>query len=329
MVMEKTLRLLVGLGLLAGTTASIAAPPPPTPQETASTPLRPLLIPPGGGGGGGAPAPAPAASMTYFDRNVTSKTIELDISTGVIEYINVASNTITVQKGTASHSFTIDQVMLQKENGNAAAAAADKAELIAELASPIFTARFKPVGASASAVKPVTMGMMSNATSLGAGTDATHPGLKVNAIFHGLAAPNVTYAKMPTYTPMLMPPDGGGGAFGCDMDFECDMADLTWGSGGGGMDFYYYEDGASGGTPNTSDYQYFVRWRADRCSDAHEDEDASLEDTATIAIGCATAETGVGAVACAVGVVGFIHSMNKGADDSRMCLEQYPGPGAW
>jgi hypothetical protein len=262
--------------------------------------------------------------MTYFDRNVASKTVELDLSNGVIELINVAQNSVIIQKNGVSTSFTLDQVMLQEASGNASVAAANKAALIAELATPDFTSRFKAITGTAATTNTSLM-------NVGAGRNHGHPGLKIFAMFRGLAAPNVTYAQNASISPRLINGDGGGVSFGCMMDWDCEMAQMYYGPGGGGgggnMDFWFYDLG--GAAPNNTDLPFFQQWQKTQCAAASNDQTDSLEAVGLMVVACASAETGVGVLACAAAGGGLIKSMNRGADDSKHCLEQYPGPGKW
>lgn len=262
--------------------------------------------------------------MTYFNRDVPSKGIEVDLSNGVIGYVNISANTITIQAPNGTQTrFTIDQVMLQQANGNATVAAANKAKLIAELQPAINTARFKQVAAGSSAMVPLSQAA---SAKFSLGPDAApKSGLTVLSSYRGLAA---TTPKMPGPTPMLLPPEGGGDVFDCDIDYDCEMDDIAWG-GDGGIDDFYYMDVGGGGNPGTSDYNYFLVWQHDHCSAASNDRTASLEATGTVAIACATIETGIGAIACAASVATLVATMNQGADDSRACLMPYPGAGNW
>lgn len=327
--MVKSRSLLIGFSLLIVTLGADAATK--GPVRTSIIPLpaqaqtsKPNMLPPGGGSGGGGGGSTSTATMTYFNRDVPSKGIEVDLSNRIIEYVNVPANTVTLQTPNGTQTtFTIDQVMLQAANGNVTVAAANKATLIAELQPAINTARFKQITAGPNATVPLSVAASRNFTL---GSNAV-PKLGPTVLSHstGLA---VTTPKKPGPTLIMMPPDGGGDSFDCDPDFDCAVDDIVWGGDGGSDDFYYMDVDAGGG-PGTSDYNYFLVWQHDHCSSASSDRTASLELTGTFVLACGTAETGIGVIGCAAAGISLITTLNRTADDTRDCLMQYPGPGNW
>jgi hypothetical protein len=317
--MEKQWLLLVGFGALVFAAGASAATQQST--NTSTSVVQPLLLPPqggggGGGGGGGTPAPK-TATLTLADRNVAARTFEVDSSNGVVEIINVATNQITLKNGSATSTFTIDQVMLQMAGGNATTAAADKAEFIASLSNPANTARYAAVPASSSASTSFTGITAQSATG--------KKGSKVLASFKGLAAPKTTYA------PMLLPPeDGGDDDFGCDPDFSCDMDRIDYGDDGGGvLDFYYYADAGGSGASDPTDYSMFIVWQKTQCDNANDYQtDLAVEYVSAIGA-CATVETGIGAIPCAAAIAAIGITTNRGLTADKGCREIYPGQGNW
>lgn len=77
------------------------------------------------------------------------------------------------------------------------------------------------------------------------------------------------------------------------------------------------------------DFRNWQRHRNDACQDMRDNMAAGALAGVGIAVTCPAVMTGVGAVACAISVVAFVHQQRLVARDARDCQSKYPGPGKW
>lgn len=133
--------------------------------------------------------------------------------------------------------------------------------------------------------------------------------------------------------PGLMMGMPGGNSFNCYFSvYPCEIKPYDPTAAGGAWGPYTYgfvTDGASAGAPNTADYNYWKHHRDDACEDAHDGGIQMFTGVGGMVVACPYFETGVGAVACYVSLIGALDGFDKMTDNARVCEASYPGPGKW
>jgi len=128
----------------------------------------------------------------------------------------------------------------------------------------------------------------------------------------------------------IMSGPGSNNPYLCWYEYYCywqtvsDFNSLGW----GGYGFGFLAEGGSGvhGTP---DWNYWNRWRQDKCDAAKTNVRNMGISAVTVAATCPAAEAIAPIVLCAAAGASLISELDNWADNSVACNSYYPGPGNW
>lgn len=247
-----------------------------------------------GGDGGGSPPPSPpqTGKITLFNVSPQNRTVEIRDSTGLVVIINPQANRVSFSRSGRSSQISFTAALQQWSGGDSSKAAAMRARLQTLLANPKNTSMLAPSVASQNSVRTSRVVRPNN-------------GLQANLMM-----------------------GAGGRSFPCDIDFDCDVIDDHGFGGWGSFDFGFWAD-AGGGGSSTPDYNYWHNWQQDHCGSATHEAWQAVTGYAAVIGTCATAETGLGAIACGGALIATADVMASHDEDSAICNSTYPGAGNW
>ena len=88
-------------------------------------------------------------------------------------------------------------------------------------------------------------------------------------------------------------------------------------------------DGPTWGDMMAMDYEDWQDWRSEQCSSAANTGGLAAAGAIAAGAGCATVVTGVGLIACGIGLVLVAWQASEGAEAANNCARPYPGYRGW
>ena len=254
--------------------------------------------PPPGNGGARGGSKDTKIKVSYFSINPQNRTVVVRSSNGVSITFNDADSKVYVSAPSGSRYVSMHDVLMKWAKGDIEKAASMRARIH-------------------------DMVLHQDNTSMLVSDQAGND--QIDAV----AGRQSMKIDMSTNAMMAMP---GGHYLSCSMGFNCmirNLYDFGYGWGAYTIGFWEKNDPGNIYSHNTNDYRYWQRWREAHCNSIANDKLAFIGSGAAFVGSCLSAETGLGAVACAGTYVTTVASGRQMSKDEKICHSIYPGKGGW